>query len=136
MCPEASKGSKPLFLAIDDDQDNLSLITHQLLELFDCVVMVAADGQTALASAIEYHPCLILLDIMLPDMDGLDVIRQLRQMEATRTIPVIAVTALAASSDRQQILAAGCNDYLSKPYQLEDLEMLIRRYLEQLCPLS
>jgi CheY-like chemotaxis protein len=75
------------------------------------------------------QPDLILLDIMLPDMDGLEVIRCLKQISRTMTIPIVAVTALARATDREQILLAGCDDYISKPYMLEDLAALVYRYL-------
>lgn len=117
-----------LVLAVDDNEDNLMLITF-VLELFGCSFISAADGQTALALIQDYHPDLILLDIMLPDLDGIEFVSRLRQNPRTSMIPVIAVTAMARAEDRDRILSAGCNDYISKPYIVDDLEAMLRRYL-------
>lgn len=117
-----------LVLAVDDNEDNLMLITF-VLELFGCSFISASDGQTALSLIQDNHPDLILLDIMLPDLDGIEFVSRLRQNPRTKMIPVIAVTAMARTEDRDRILSAGCNDYISKPYIVDDLEALLRRYL-------
>jgi CheY-like chemotaxis protein len=118
----------PVILAVDDDEDNLLLLSY-VLEPLNCSIITAVDGHTAFEKARTEQPSLILLDIMLPDLDGLQIVRQLREDPKTRMIPVIAVTALARPEDRDRILTAGCNDYISKPYLLEDLEAVIRRNL-------
>jgi CheY-like chemotaxis protein len=115
----------PVVLAVDDDEDNLLLLSY-VLEPLNCSIITAVDGHTAFEKARTEQPSLILLDIMLPDLDGLQIVRQLREDPKTRMIPVIAVTALARPEDRERILSAGCNDYISKPYLLEDLEAVIR----------
>lgn len=119
---------EPIILAVDDDEDNLVLLTEVLGPL-NCLVMTATHGQTALRLAQAYQPNLILLDIMLPDLNGIEVVYRLKQNQETAKIPVIAVTALARLEDRDRLILAGCNDYISKPYILEDLEALIRHYL-------
>lgn len=118
----------PVVLAVDDDEDNLLLLAY-VLEPLNCSIITAIDGHSAFEKARTEQPNLILLDIMLPDLDGLQIVRQLREDPETRTIPVIAVTALARAEDRDRILTAGCNDYISKPYLLEDLEAVVRRNL-------
>lgn len=118
----------PVVLAVDDDEDNLLLLAY-FLEPLNCSIITAVDGHTAFEKARTEQPSLILLDIMLPDLDGLQIVRQLREDPKTRMIPVIAVTALARPEDRDRILTAGCNDYISKPYLIDDLEALIDRYL-------
>ena len=120
--------NEPIILAVDDDEDNLVLLTEVLGPL-NCLVMTATHGQTALRLAQAYQPDLILLDIMLPDLNGIEVVYRLKQNQETAKIPVIAVTALARLEDRDRLILAGCNDYISKPYILEDLEALIRHYL-------
>jgi len=120
--------NEPIILAVDDDEDNLVLLT-EVLEPLNCLVMTATHGQTALRLAQAYQPNLILLDIMLPDLNGIEVVHRLKQNQETAKIPVIAVTALARLEDRDRLILAGCNDYISKPYILEDLEALIRHYL-------
>jgi CheY-like chemotaxis protein len=117
-------------LAVDDDDDNLLLIT-QVLSRRDRLLLTAQNGETALALAQTYRPHLILLDILLPDLSGFDVVHHLRQNAETASIPIIAVTALARAEDRQKLLQAGCNDCVSKPYLLEDLELAVDRCLSQ-----
>lgn len=118
----------PIVLAVDDDEDNLLLMTYTL-EPLDCSVITAVDGDTALEKARTYQPDLILLDIMLYPTNGMEIVAKLKQDPKTRSIPVVAVTALARSEDKDRILEAGCDDYISKPYMLEDIEALIHRYL-------
>lgn len=120
--------SRPKILAVDDDEDNLLLLT-EVLEPMSCSFMTATHGQAALSLAQDYQPDLILLDVMLPDFNGTEVIRHLRENPKTRMIPIVAVTALARAEDRERLLLAGCDDYISKPYMLDDLEALISHYL-------
>lgn len=119
---------KPLVLVVDDNEDNLLLLAF-LLEQMNCTIITAADGQTAIDSAISYLPTLILLDMMLPDLDGIEVVTHLRQNTLTATIPVIAVTAMARAEDRERILAAGCNEFVTKPFNIDELEVLLQKYL-------
>jgi CheY-like chemotaxis protein len=119
---------QPLVLVVDDNEDNLFLLTF-LLEQLGCALLTAPDGHTALDLAQSYQPTLILLDIMLPDLDGLEVFSRLRQNPLTARIPVIAVTALARQEDRDRILSAGCNEYVTKPFIIDELEVLLGSYL-------
>lgn len=119
---------QPLVLVVDDNEDNLTLLSF-VLELLGCVTLTAADGYGALEMAQRYQPTLIVLDMMLPDLDGMEVFLRLKQNPLTATTPVIAVTALARPEDRERILAAGFNEYVTKPYVVEELEALLRRYL-------
>ena len=114
---------------MDDDQDNLLLVNYQLLQLLDCTVISAQDGQTAISLAQTYTPDLILLDIRLPEMDGFEVARSLKQHPQTQMIPIIAVTAMARSLDQDLALASGCDDYVCKPYEIETLAAAIERSL-------
>lgn len=132
MKPSTATGGKhPVFLVVDDDQDNLILMSYQLAELLPCSVISASDGNTALEIARQNCPDLILLDIMLPDMDGMQVVRGLREDPSTQAIPVIAVTAMARPQDQTMALQAGFDDYVSKPYSLENLAAVIHPYLQQ-----
>ena len=117
-------------LVVDDDEDNLLLITHQLLLITSCSIVCAKDGSSALSEAQASQPDLILLDIMLPHMDGFEVARRLKQDPQTRSIPIIAVTAMARPEDQQVALQSGCDGYLSKPYELEHLIEIISHYLD------
>jgi CheY-like chemotaxis protein len=120
--------SKPLILAVDDDEDNLLLLAYAL-EPLGCSLLTAVDGRSALSLARSYQPDLILLDVLMPYMNGVEVVSQLREDPKIKTIPVIAVTALAIAEDRERLLQVGFNDYISKPYMLEDIEATVRRYL-------
>ena len=115
-------------LAVDDHDDSLLLLTQTLARL-DRSLVTTQSGETALKLAQTLQPDLILLDIVLPDLSGFDVICQLRQNVETASIPIIAVTALARADDRQKLLQAGCIDCISKPYLLEDLELAVDRCL-------
>jgi two-component system, cell cycle response regulator DivK len=115
-------------LAVDDNEDNLFLLS-EVLNIFDCSLITATKGQIALLLAQAYHPDLILLDVMLPDLNGAEVVRYLKQNPTTENIPVIAITALAREEDRDRLLSAGCDEYITKPYMLEDLETMVRCYL-------
>jgi two-component system, cell cycle response regulator DivK len=123
-----SKTQPPLILAVDDDEDNLELLTEVLCPL-NCEVVTAKDGRTTIEIAQRRQPDLILLDILLPDICGAEIARLLKQNSQTQNIPVIAVTALARVEDKENLLVAGCNAYISKPYMLDDLEATICRYL-------
>ena len=117
-----------LILSVDDREDSL-LLNSLIIDSLGYSSITAADGQTALKLAQKAQPSLILLDVALPDIDGLEVLHRLKQNFLTSAIPVIAVTAMAMKDEREQILAAGFDDYLSKPYMLEDLENIICCYL-------
>lgn len=117
-----------LILSVDDREDSL-LLSSLIVESLGYSSIAASDGHTALRLAQLYQPNLILLDIALPDINGLDVLHHLKQNFLTSAIPVIAVTAMAMEDERKQILAAGFDDYLTKPYMLEDLENIICYYL-------
>lgn len=119
---------KPLILAVDDDEDNLVLLAYAL-EPLGCSLITAVDGLSALQKAQNYQPDLILIDILLPVMDGTEVVSQLKKDPKTKGIAAIAVTALASPKDQQQILQAGCDDYISKPYMIDDIETIVRRHL-------
>lgn len=118
---------QPLILAVDDNDDNLQLLT-QLLVLMECSYVSATDGLTTLELAQKYQPKLILLDMMLPDLSGIEVASRLKQNSQTSSIPIVAVTAMARAEDKESFIVAGCVDYVTKPYIIDDLEVIIRRY--------
>ena len=119
---------RPLVLAVDDNHDNLELLT-QILDLFGCECMEAVDGYSALSAAVDRSPDLIVLDICLPDIDGIELVKRIRENPDLIHIPIVAVTALAKTEDRERILQAGCIAYLSKPFNIKDLEQIIRQHL-------
>jgi len=103
-------------LVIEDNAANLTLATF-LLESVGHSVLSAKNAEAGLACARAEHPDLILMDIQLPGMDGLEATALLKRGPETRDIPVIALTALAMKGDETRILAAGCDGYIAKPMQ-------------------
>ena len=101
-------------LVVDDEKPNLNVL-HFILRR-DYVVYLAKDGQTALDLAEEYQPDLILLDIILPDLDGYEVITRLKTSERTKDIPVIFITGLNSDKDMEKGLQLGAADYIAKPF--------------------
>ena len=106
-------------LVIEDNAANLTFAVF-LLESASHEVMTATDAEEGLARARVEIPDLILMDIQLPGMDGLEATAQLKRDEATRDIPVIALTALAMKGDEERIRAAGCNGYIAKPMHYKE----------------
>lgn len=107
-------------LYIEDNYHNRRLV-RKILESRGYTLVEAEDGISGLEMARDLKPPLILLDIGLPGMDGLEVVAELKADNALKHIPVIAVTAAAMVGDRERFLAAGCDDYLSKPVQVMEL---------------
>jgi two-component system, cell cycle response regulator DivK len=118
---------QPLVLAVDDNDDNLQLLA-QILAIAECDYITAVDGESAILKAKSYRPSLILLDMMLPDISGIDVTRTLKQDPKTQTIPIIAVTAMARNEDKESFITAGCVECAIKPYDIVQLEATIRKY--------
>jgi CheY-like chemotaxis protein len=94
-------------------------------------VLIARNGWKAFDHTREAHPDLIVMDIQMPEMDGLEAIRRIRSDEYGQSIPIIALTALAMPGDREKCLAAGANEYLSKPVSLRRLSETIERFLSR-----
>lgn len=104
----------PKVLIVEDNPANMTLATF-LLQSAGHTVLSAKDAETGLALARVEQPDLILMDIQLPGMDGLQATALLKSDPSTRAIPVIALTALAMKGDEQRILSAGCDGYIAKP---------------------
>ena len=124
---------RPLVLVADDNEDNLLLLTHTL-DLFGISHISTLAGRSAIQLVAAHQPDLLLLDIMLPDLSGVEVIRHLRQNPATQHVPIVAVTALADDDNQEYLIQLGCDGYLSKPYNLDDLEMILRVCLKSAMP--
>jgi two-component system cell cycle response regulator DivK len=106
-------------LVVEDNRANMTLAVF-LLQQAGHTVLSATDAEAGLTIARDDHPDLILMDIQLPGMDGLEATLLLKGDEATRGIPVIALTALAMKGDEERIRAAGCDGYISKPMRYPD----------------
>jgi two-component system cell cycle response regulator DivK len=117
-------------LVVEDNAGNMKLATF-LLQSVGHTVLAASDAEAGLAMARDEHPNLILMDIQLPGMDGLEAIGLLKQADSTQAIPVIALTALTMKGDEERIRAAGCNGYMVKPIRYKEFLTVIARQLAQ-----
>ena len=115
-------------LVVEDNATNMTLSTF-LLESAGHTVVAATNAELGLTLALERRPDLILMDIQLPGMDGLQATALLKGNAATRGIPVIALTALAMKGDEERIRAAGCDGYIAKPLAYKDFLAVIRAHL-------
>jgi two-component system cell cycle response regulator DivK len=116
-------------LVVEDNPVNMKLVLL-LLESAGHTVLSATDAETGLALARKEHPQLILMDVQLPGMDGLEAVGLLKADETTRGIPVIALTALAMKGDEERIRAAGCDAYIAKPMRYQEF---LATVASQLC---
>lgn len=107
-------------LLVEDNEMNRDMLSRRLARR-GYTVAIAVDGLQALEAAVRERPDLILMDLSLPELDGWEATRRLRAQEQTRHVPVIALTAHAMAGDREQALEAGCNDFDTKPVDLERL---------------
>jgi two-component system cell cycle response regulator DivK len=107
-------------LYIEDNDDNIYMLKNRLSRA-GFTVVVATDGTQGIAMAASEQPDLILMDLTLPDINGEEATRRIKADPATQRIPVIALTANAMSSDREKALAAGCDDFDTKPVEMSRL---------------
>jgi two-component system, cell cycle response regulator DivK len=120
--------SGELILLVEDN-DNNRLLIRDVLQASGYLVVEAETAEDGLRMAAERNPALILMDIQLPGMNGIEALQRLRADPATRAIPVIAVTASAMTQDRHQIMAAGFDGYQSKPISVKGFLQAVREML-------
>ena len=123
----------PKILLVEDNEMNRDMLTRRL-EKRGYVLVVAMDGAGGVAMAKSEHPDLILMDMSLPVIDGWEATQQVKADPATAGIPIIALTAHAMESDRQKALAAGCDDFDTKPVELSRLLLKIEELLKKFPP--
>jgi len=117
-------------LYIEDNPNNLELVEAMMKRVEHINLLTEKTGQTGLESAIKNCPDLVLLDINLPDFDGLHILEKLRELNTTKHIPVIAISANAMLDDINASLAAGFDQYVTKPFNLKSLMTLIEEYIQ------
>ncbi|EAZ88752.1 response regulator [Crocosphaera chwakensis] len=125
-----SNHQSPLILGVDDNEDNLLLLTH-IMQCMGCNLITANNGNDVLSLVKDYQPDLILLDIILPGLNGIEVIEQLKGDEATKNIPIIAVTGFANPEKCNYLLNIGCQGCIIKPYLIEQLESLVFKLVKK-----
>ena len=114
-------------LIIEDNDDNRDILKHQL-EYLGYEVVEAADGLDGLNQVEKERPDLVIVDVMMPGIDGREVARRLRADSKTKDLPILAATVLFHTEDIHSCLAAGCNDVLSKPFTLQQLKDRLEKF--------
>jgi two-component system cell cycle response regulator DivK len=122
-----------LILVVEDNEKNRKLV-RDVLAVKGYRLLETETGEDGLRLAREQHPALILMDIQLPGIDGIETLRRLRADPATATIPVVAVTASAMTQDRQKIMVAGFDGYQAKPISIRPFLDLVREVLDRPSP--
>ena len=116
-------------ILIIEDNDRNRIILRDILMCHHYTVLEASAGREGIEIARKEKPDLILLDIQMPGLDGYDTGKLLKSFPETKTIPLVAVTSYAMEGDKRKILASGIDDYISKPYDVNDMVALVKRTL-------
>jgi len=114
-------------LVVEDNEKNMKLF-RDVLQATGYRTLEASTGRQALMLATEHEPALVLMDIRLPDMDGVEALSRLRMDERTASIPVLAVTAQAMKTDRERFMEAGFDGYVSKPVDIDELLTTVEQH--------
>jgi CheY-like chemotaxis protein len=119
-------------LIVEDDEQNVAVLQNVLeLLLAQEEILVARDGHEAIRMAYEHEPEVVLMDLSLPKLSGWEVTKSLRSNPRFRHVPILALTAHAMVGDRDKALAAGCDDYLAKPIEIDEFVRFVRPYLAE-----
>jgi len=130
---ENGRETRKVVLVVDD-YDEVRVMLRKALELRGCAVVEAADGRQAVEVALRERPDLILMDVWLPHQTGITAVQQIRQEPSMQRVPVIALTAYDAVDLHIKAIQAGCDQYLIKPINIDDLYNLLNRYLPETAP--
>jgi len=125
---DSTNGSAKTVLVVEDNELNMKLF-HDLLEAHGYNILQTKDGMDALRIAREHRPDLILMDIQLPEVSGLEVTKWIKEDENLKSIPVIAVTAFAMKGDEEKIRDGGCEAYIAKPISVTNFLETVRKFL-------
>ncbi len=124
-----SNGERPTVLVVEDFEDNRFMM-RRLLEMSGYRVVEAVNGRQAVEKAQSERPDIILMDLSLPMLDGLAATRQIRSYEGPHKVPIVAVSAHDSADFHAEALAAGCNEYVTKPIDFDQLVQLLTRLIK------
>src|SRR5688572_19517856 len=127
---QAGASSAKVILIVEDEYDNREIMRTVVEDMLGYNVITATDGAAALQAISERPPDLILMDLMMPVLDGFEAIARIKSTPQMAHIPVLAVTALSRPSDRERALSQGAAECLSKPFDIEVLTSIIERYVQ------
>lgn len=119
-----------MLLVVEDFEDSRFML-RRLLEIAGYRVVEASDGEQAVELTVQKRPALILMDLSLPKLDGLAATRKIRQHQSMGKVPILAVSAHDAPESRIEALEAGCDEYVTKPIDFDNLNALLKRFLSQ-----
>lgn len=122
--------AEPVVLVVEDFEDNRFMM-RRLLEMSGYRVVEAVNGEQAVEAAVSEKPDLILMDLSLPKLDGLAATRRIRKQDGLSRTPIVAVSAHDTTDFHADALAAGCNEYVTKPIDFDQLEALLKRLLDR-----
>ncbi len=126
--PAKVNGSAKTVMVVEDNDLNMKLF-HDLLEAHGYNILQTKDGMEALKLAREHRPDLILMDIQLPEVSGLEVTKWIKEDDSLKSIPVVAVTAFAMKGDEEKIREGGCEAYIAKPISVTNFLQTVARFL-------
>ncbi len=126
--PAKMNGSAKTVMVVEDNDLNMKLF-HDLLEAHGYNILQTKDGMEALKLAREHRPDLILMDIQLPEVSGLEVTKWIKEDDSLKSIPVVAVTAFAMKGDEEKIREGGCEAYIAKPISVTNFLQTVARFL-------
>ncbi len=132
--PEIGNNVLPRILIAEDEPDNQTILSMIARTILGAEVDLASNGMEVMKAVQEHAYDLLVLDLMMPVMDGFDVARRLRQHPRTSTLPIVAISALARPGDREAALAAGCDEFIRKPFEIDELERTLRALLGRTLP--
>jgi two-component system cell cycle response regulator DivK len=127
---EAAEATRPTVLVVEDFEDNRFMM-KRLLEMSGYHVVEAVNGKQAVEMAASEHPAIILMDLSLPMLDGLAATRRIREQNGLGRVPIVAVSAHDSADFHAEALAAGCNEYVTKPIDFDQLVQLLDRLLKR-----
>ncbi len=130
VAPHSGEPASPRMILVADDHETNAEMLSEYLKLKGYDIIIAKDGKEAVEQAIQHHPAVVIMDIQMPVMNGIEAIQYLRTLPDMASMPIIALTALAMPGDRERCIEAGANEYMSKPVNLRRLDAIVQKLLD------